>query len=176
MIFRAPIDGPITSGFGPRSAPVPGASTFHAGIDIGADMNDAVRAPLDGIIEKIFTDAKGGKQMIMRHAGGWRTGYADLNKWNMRQGASIKQGQIIAYAGKSGPSTGPHLHFSLTDPAGTKVDPTRYFGRELPGSDQDLPGYRRPRNLVAPVLILVLSLMIFIALYRIRSQQKLLTT
>lgn len=133
QIFMAPIEGPVTSGFGPRSAPVEGASTFHNGIDIGAPLNAPIVAPLDGVVQKIYNAGMGGKQLLIKH-GDWTTGYADLNGYaaGLTEGNTVQQGEVIAYAGKSGPSTGTHLHFTLTDPSGVKVDPYLYIGNPLP--------------------------------------------
>lgn len=134
QVLMVPIEGPLTSPFGPRTAPVAGASTFHNGIDIGAPLNADIVAPLDGVVKKIYNAGMGGKQLLIQH-GNWVTGYADLNGYaSIAEGDHVSQGQVIAYAGKSGPSTGAHLHFTLTDPSGNKVDPMKYFGSPLPGT------------------------------------------
>lgn len=134
QVFMAPLSGPITSPFGPRSAPVEGASTFHNGVDIGAALNTPIQAPLDGTVKQIYFTSLGGKQLVLEHAGGWQTGYADLNGYaaGLIEGQTVSQGDTIAYAGKSGPSTGTHLHFTLTNPEGNKVDPSHYFDAPLP--------------------------------------------
>lgn len=135
QILLPPIEGPLTSPFGPRTAPVTGASTFHNGIDIGATLNAPIHAPMDGVVEGIYNAGMGGKQMVIKH-GDWKTGYADLNGYaeGLKQGDTVTQGQVIAYAGQSGPSTGVHLHFTLTNPAGLKVDPINYLNQPLPAA------------------------------------------
>ena len=68
-----------------------------------------------------------GNQMLVDHPGGYRTGYAHLSKFVAAKGQSVRQGDIIALTGNTGIGTGPHLHFTLTDPQGNKVDPQSIF-------------------------------------------------
>lgn len=122
-----PLQGRVTSPFGRRSAPVAGASTYHNGVDLAAPIGTQVRAPWDGTIAKTYYNEKGGYQMLVDHPGGYRTGYAHLSQFVARAGDRVAQGDLIALTGNTGIGTGPHLHFTLTDPAGNKIDPQTIF-------------------------------------------------
>jgi len=122
-----PVKGKITSRFGNRIAPTTGASTNHNGVDISIPVGTPIVSPLDGRVLDINTHQTGGKQLIIEHTNGYRTGYAHLSSYAVNKGDKVKQGQIIAYSGNTGVSTGPHLHFTLTNPMGIKINPEDYF-------------------------------------------------
>ena len=124
---KNPVTGPITSKFGPRKAPVAGASTYHNGVDVGVPVGTQVRAPWDGTVLSTYSNAAGGNQMIVKHPNGYRTGYAHLSGYVATKGQAVRQGEAICLSGNTGHSTGPHLHFTLTNPAGQKVDPETVF-------------------------------------------------
>lgn len=117
----------ITSGFGGRHAPVKGASSNHNGVDLAAPINTPVYAPMDGVVEKIYFNDKGGKQLLVRHNDGSRSGFAHLNDYNVSIGDKISRGQRIALSGNTGKSTGPHLHFTFRNSEGQFVDPSDFF-------------------------------------------------
>ena len=117
----------ITSGFGHRTAPKSGASTEHNGIDLAAPLNTPVYSPMDGTVEKIFFNDKGGKQMVVRHSDGSRSGFAHLNNYDVSIGDAITRGQRIALSGNTGNSTGPHLHFTFRNSEGNLVDPSDFL-------------------------------------------------
>ncbi|MES2134480.1 MAG: M23 family metallopeptidase [Bacteroidota bacterium] len=130
--FSIPIHGEITSGFGPRSAPKPGASTDHLAIDISTPVNTPVPAKFKGKVISRYYTSNGGNQLIVEHNGGWRSGYAHLNAYGkFKEGDTFNAGDIIAYTGNTGITTNPHLHYTLTTPAGVKVDPLLYVGKNL---------------------------------------------
>jgi len=87
----------------------------HLGIDYAAPRGTPVKAAGRGKV--IFVGRKGGygKTVIIRHEGGYKTLYAHLKKYRrgLRRGKYVKKGQVIAYVGSTGMSTGPHLHFGL---------------------------------------------------------------
>lgn len=122
-----PVEGRVTSPFGPRRAPTAGASTRHNGVDLSAPVGTPVRAPWDGTVAATYYNTTGGNQMLVDHPGGYRTGYAHLSKFVAAKGQSVRQGDIIALTGNTGIGTGSHLHFTLTDPQGNKVDPQSIF-------------------------------------------------
>lgn len=125
--FRKPVEGKITSKFGYRIHPITKASTFHNGIDIAIPVGTKIYAPASGVVESVFTNDAGGLQMKIKHNNGFITGYAHLSRAIYPVGTKIRKSQIIAYSGKSGQVTGPHLHFTLTNPEGEKVDPEKYI-------------------------------------------------
>lgn len=122
-----PVKGTVTSGFGDRQAPTQGASTFHNGIDISVPVGTKVKSPWAGKVTSVMTNNAGGLQMVVTHYNGWKTGYAHLSEVMKRKGDVVTAGQVIALSGNSGNSTGPHLHFTLTNHQGEKVDPESKF-------------------------------------------------
>ena len=127
--FVWPVKGRITSAYGQRTHPVTGVPSFHNGIDIAAPIGTPVVAPMRGTVLSIFTTDSGGLQLILEHPGGTirRTGYAHLSKVNVQMGEEVMQGEKIAEVGNSGRSTGPHLHFTMRNPAMAYVDPQQYL-------------------------------------------------
>jgi len=117
----------ITSGYGGRKAPKEGASTNHNGLDLAVPLNTDVFAPMDGVVSSIYSDGKGGNQLIIEHPNGYKTGYAHLNSFKAKVGDHVNKGQLVAFSGNTGNVTGPHLHFTLRNPSGDPIDPTTYF-------------------------------------------------
>ena len=141
MSFVMPLKSiKITSGFGDRKAPIKGASTEHNGIDLAADINTPVYAPMDGVVEKIYMNDKGGKQLIIRHPDGSRSGFAHLNDYDVSIGDQVTKGQVVALSGNTGNSSGPHLHFTFRNPDGEFVDPSDYFNMGGSGRNKQMKG------------------------------------
>jgi len=131
-VYQLPLDGEITDGFGPRNSPVPGASTYHKGIDIAAKINTSIKAKTAGKVVDIYTHESGGKSLVIERPNGWREGYAHLNGYGkFKVGDTFKKGDLLAYTGATGNVSGPHLHYTLTDPQGNKRDPLLYVGKKL---------------------------------------------
>jgi murein DD-endopeptidase MepM/ murein hydrolase activator NlpD len=122
-----PVTGKISSKFGRRKAPTPGASTIHNGVDIAVPVGTEVKSPWDGTVLQTYANDAGGRQMIVAHTNGYRTGYAHLSAYRARAGQKVKAGDTICLSGNTGHSTGPHLHFTLTNPDGAKIDPESIF-------------------------------------------------
>lgn len=117
----------ITSPFGRRTSPTTGASTNHNGIDIATPMRTPILAPADGTIGYVVSNDAGGLQVaidIKDHD--LRVGFAHLDEATVRNGQLVHKGDIIAYTGNSGRSTGPHLHLTVKDSFGMQ-NPTKYF-------------------------------------------------
>lgn len=117
----------ITSPFGRRTSPTTGASTNHNGIDIATPMRTPILAPADGTIGYVVTNDAGGLQVaidIKDHD--LRVGFAHLDEATVRNAQLVHKGDIIAYTGNSGRSTGPHLHLTVKDSFGMQ-NPTKYF-------------------------------------------------
>ncbi len=121
--MKYPVKGRLTSKFGLRTSPTAGASTGHNGIDIAVPIGTEVKAPLDGIITKAYSNSGGGNQMIVKHTNGYTTGYAHLSAFKKAIGDKVKQGDTIALTGNTGITTGPHLHFTVRDPKNNLIDP-----------------------------------------------------
>ena len=104
---------PITSDFGPRRAPLPGASTFHTGIDYGVGIGTPTRAMDGGTV--IFASRAGsaGNVVVIDHGNGAYTRYLHLDSFGVRVGDTVEQGDVIARSGDTGRGTGPHGHVEL---------------------------------------------------------------
>lgn len=121
-----PVVAKITSKFGYRTDPKTGKqNAFHNGIDLAVTLNTPIKSPMPGIVDAVTSGGDGGNQVILKHDNGYKTGYAHLNKPMVKKGNKVKQGDVIGLSGSTGKSTGPHLHFTLTDPSGAKVDPQK---------------------------------------------------
>lgn len=118
----------LTSGFGPRKSPTPGASTFHKGIDLAAPIGTKVGATRDGVVTRSGFDRKGyGNWVEVRHPDGTTSRYGHLDKRGVKVGQEVEQGARLGTVGNSGRSTGPHLHFEIRDAQGRPVDPRNYI-------------------------------------------------
>jgi murein DD-endopeptidase MepM/ murein hydrolase activator NlpD len=139
FLLRTPVDGArITSGFGMRFHPLLGYTRMHQGIDFGVPVGTPVYAAGDGVVEEARMASGYGRWLKIRHSGGWETGYGHLSRWAVRAGQRVRQGEIVAYSGNTGRSTGPHLHYEVMEggqklnPKGAKVPQgTILGGREL---------------------------------------------
>ena len=128
-----PCNGRISSGYGKRKPPVPGASAWHNGWDIEVPIGTPVKAIADGKV--IATGAAKGYGYWVAIDHGIINGvqvtseYGHISAWNVRYGQIIKQGDIIAKSGNAGYSSGPHLHITIREGRfqGTAVDPSKYI-------------------------------------------------
>lgn len=124
-----PVVAKITSNFGYRTDPKTGKpNVFHNGIDLAVALNTPIKSPMAGIVERVDDLASGGiggNQIVIKHDNSYKTSYSHLTKALVKKGDKVKQGDVIALSGNTGKSTGPHLHLTLTDPSGAKVDPQK---------------------------------------------------
>ncbi len=89
---------------------------LHGAIDIAAPTGTPVFAMADGYIVKYWTDNiyGGGLSMQLKHDGDITVGFAHLSQNNIHQsGTKVKKGDLVAYSGNTGTSTGPHLHITI---------------------------------------------------------------
>ncbi|MCL6639472.1 MAG: M23 family metallopeptidase [Firmicutes bacterium] len=122
-----PLYGVVTSPFGMRDGHP------HEGIDIAAEEGEPVRAAAPGRVA--FAGPRGtyGLAVIIDHGGGVRTLYAHCSEILAGEGDRVEEGEVIARAGSTGRSTGPHLHFEVLT-GGVPRDPAawlpavRYYG------------------------------------------------
>lgn len=108
-----PVQGYITSGFGWRRSPFGGGSEFHEGIDIAAPYGTPIVATGAGTV--IFSGWRDGfgNTVIVDHGFGFRTQYNHNQRNAVTAGTQVKRGQVIAYLGNTGRSTGPHVHYEV---------------------------------------------------------------
>lgn len=115
-LLRTPINGArVSSGFGLRRHPILGYSKMHQGIDFAAAMGTPILAAGSGKI--VYYAKKGGygNFVEIKHNPDYSTAYGHASRYvpKLRVGSSVKQGDVIAYVGSTGRSTGPHLHFEV---------------------------------------------------------------
>lgn len=122
--FILPVNGTITSGFGPRKAPTAGASTFHPGIDIAAPIGTPVKAAAGGVVISSGRLGGLGNVVIVDHGGGTITEYGHLSRLVASKGQKVAQGDVIGEVGNTGISTGPHLDYRVKV-NGKAVDPRK---------------------------------------------------
>ena len=105
----------ITEKYGWRIHPILKKREFHTGVDMKAPLKTPVRAPADGIVEFAGVHKKSGfgVLLILDHNYGFKTMYGHLYKCNVNTGDFVKKGDIIAFTGNSGLSSGPHLHYEI---------------------------------------------------------------
>lgn len=125
FIWPCPASSRISSGFGARSSPTEGASTFHKGIDIAAPTGTDILAAADGTVTIATYSYSAGNYIMLDHGGGVSTVYMHCSKLLVSPGDKVKQGQVIGKVGSTGYSTGSHLHFGVRVD-GNYVDPSKY--------------------------------------------------
>ncbi len=124
--FMWPCSGPITSPFGWRIHPVFGTSKFHSGIDIGVDYGTPILATNAGTV--VYSGWLGGYGycVMVDHGGGIVSLYGHNQSLAVSEGQYVNRGALLSYAGSTGYSTGPHLHFEIRV-HGEVVDPMGYL-------------------------------------------------
>ncbi|HEY3596165.1 MAG TPA: peptidoglycan DD-metalloendopeptidase family protein [Paraburkholderia sp.] len=105
----------ISSPFGVRLHPVSGEERFHTGVDLTAPVGAPVFAAAAGTVEFVGTQSGYGRHVVISHADGYTTCYAHLSAFSagLRAGAQVAQGERVGFVGRSGVTTGPHLHFEV---------------------------------------------------------------
>lgn len=104
----------ITNGYGTRIHPVTGEEKVHSGVDFSAQEGTPVMAAADGLVLKTGFESNCGNYVIIEHMNGELTYYACCQEIRAREGAEVKRGEEIATVGKTGTSTGAHLHFAVS--------------------------------------------------------------
>lgn len=122
------IAGRISSKFGVRTQPTAGASTNHQGIDIAASAGTPIVAAGAGTVVTASYSASAGNFVMLYHGNSLYTVYMHASKLAVSEGQTVKQGDVIAYVGSTGVSTGAHLHFGVSV-NGTYVDPLNYVSQ-----------------------------------------------
>lgn len=121
----------LASGFGMRIHPVYKVKKMHAGIDFAAPIGTPIYATADGTIEDVNVRFSGyGKMIVIDHGFGYKTRYAHMHDFAVRQGQKVKRGDLIGYVGNTGLSTAPHLHYEVLL-NGVMINPVHYFYNDL---------------------------------------------
>ena len=118
--FVWPVNGPVTSAFGPRWG------RLHAGMDIAAPNGTPIRAADSGKVVLLGWTGGYGNYTCVSHGGAVSTCYAHQSRYGTSMGASVSKGQVIGYVGNTGNSFGDHLHFEVRI-NGSPVNPAGYL-------------------------------------------------
>ncbi|MDM8569096.1 M23 family metallopeptidase, partial [Thiotrichales bacterium HSG1] len=106
----------LSSPFGIRKHPISGRSRLHTGVDYSASYGTPIMAAGDATIEFLGRKGGYGKVIVLEHDSRVKTSYAHMSKFakNLKIGTEVSQGEIIGYVGKTGRSTGYHLHYEVS--------------------------------------------------------------
>jgi murein DD-endopeptidase MepM/ murein hydrolase activator NlpD len=108
-----PVRGRISSEFGYRVHPIYGYSKLHKGMDIAVPRGTPIHAAGDGVVISAGWGGGYGNMVIISHGGGISTLYGHNSGLAVSSGQRVSRGQVIAYCGSTGASTGPHCHFEV---------------------------------------------------------------
>ncbi len=121
----------ISSYFGVRVDPFSNYIRPHYGLDFVAPRGTKIYATGDGIVTFSEYSRKGyGNEIIIDHFFGYNTRYAHLDKILVKEGETVKRGQLIGLLGNTGRSTGPHLHYEIRY-NNQPINPIYYFADEI---------------------------------------------
>ena len=126
FIWPCPAYTRISSYFGPRPQPVPGASTNHKGVDLAAPFGANILASAAGVVTTSTYSASAGNYVVIAHGNGISTVYMHASSLLVSVGQVVEQGQVIAKVGSTGYSSGNHLHFGVIK-NGSYVNPMNYI-------------------------------------------------
>ena len=150
-LLKTPVDGVrISSSFGMRMHPILGYSKMHKGIDFAAPRGTPIRAAGNGRIVYMGRFGAYGNYLKIKHNDTFATAYAHIHNFpkGLRVGQAVKQGQLVAFIGSTGRSTGPHLHYEILK-NGMQVNPQSV---KLPTSEKlSAVEMKRFRQVVAKV-------------------------
>lgn len=149
FLLRKPIlEGEMRSQFGMRYHPILGYARMHNGVDWAAKIGTPILAAGNGTVRFANWDSGYGRRVEIQHNNGYVTTYNHMSAFGrgIKDGATVRQGQVVGYLGSSGLSTGPHLHYEVminerhVDPLAIKLP----RGRELEGAN--LAEFKRQRD------------------------------
>lgn len=118
----------VSSGYGYRIHPLNYSKEFHTGIDLSSTLNTPVYSTADGVVDFAKDGWNGGYGTLVKidHSFGFKTYYAHLNSFAVKRGDFVKKGQLIAYVGNTGVSTGAHLHYEVRF-LGSHINPKNFM-------------------------------------------------
>lgn len=120
----------VTSPFGWRTHPILGRQQLHTGVDLSVPEGSDVHATAAGTVIRVSEDALNGKLVIIDHGRGVTTAYCHNSSFRVTLGQTVKEGDVVAYSGNTGRSTGPHVHYQL-ELGHRPVDPFLFKGKEM---------------------------------------------
>lgn len=121
----------MASGYGWRIDPIYRTKKMHWGMDFTSPTGTEVYATGNGVVESVEVNSWGyGKEIVINHGYGYKTRYAHLSAFKVKQGQEVKRGEIIGLVGSTGKSTAPHLHYEV-EKNGQKVNPVNYYHSDI---------------------------------------------
>lgn len=117
-------------GFGQKLDPIYKTPQFHKGMDMSCKVGTVVIATANGTVEKIGEGREFGKHIVINHKNGYKTTYAHLSEYTVKNGSKVKRGDVIGFVGNTGKSLTPHLHYEITF-KDQPVNPAHYFFESL---------------------------------------------
>lgn len=136
----------VSSPYGMRKHPIYGTTKHHAGIDFAAPGGSDIKAAASGTVSLAGWNGGYGNCVIITHEDGTQTLYGHASKLLVSKGDQVTKGQVIAKVGKTGNSTGNHLHFE-TRMNGEDYDPTVWFSTHAKGTkDYGIAGENNKRE------------------------------
>lgn len=126
LLWPMPSSTQMTSPFGGRVNPITGASEGHSGVDIACEMGSPVIAPAPGRVFYVGWMGTGGNCVQIDIGSGMTVFFYHLSEFNCKEGDMVSAGQVVAFSGSTGMSTGPHLHYGIKV-NGTPVDPLQFY-------------------------------------------------
>ncbi len=125
LVWPLGSSGRISSGFGHRTSPTAGASSYHRGIDIAIASGTPILAAGSGKVVTATYSASAGNYVMISHGDRLYTVYMHCSRLAVSEGTQVAQGQVIGYVGSTGISTGSHLHFGVSKD-GSFVNPLNH--------------------------------------------------
>lgn len=133
--YIRPVNYAINSGYGMRIHPIHRVAKMHTGVDFAAPYGTPIKAVASGIVQ--FADWHGGygKMVLLAHdshdGNMWNSLYGHASQLNVKAGQRVKQGDILAFVGSTGQSTGNHLHFEIFK-NNQRINPASVLPKQTP--------------------------------------------
>ena len=115
----------LTSPFGYRDTGIPGASTYHQGVDLAAPKGTPIYASRSGVVTASTYGNSAGYYVTINHGDGFSSIYMHMEYTSVSVGTRVSAGQVIGAVGKTGVASGYHLHFGIAY-NGAYVNPCLY--------------------------------------------------
>ena len=127
IVFQPPVeDAVITSAYGLRE--MDGQSDFHKGMDFAVPFGTPITAVMAGTVIETGESNSYGNYIVVEHENGIKTRYAHCSSIQAAENDKVTDQDVIAFAGSSGDSTGPHVHLEV-EIDGATVDPEEFFDK-----------------------------------------------
>lgn len=100
---------------------------YHFGVDFALKQGTPVKATADGVVVSAEQSENLGLCVKIEHESGYRSLYGHNSRLKVKKGDHVKRGDIIAYSGNTGMSSGPHLHYAIFDENNNPIDPVPFL-------------------------------------------------